>query len=265
MPSDIATLLDLDRYPIDRPESSAYDDLVSQCRRGLAHDGMFNLPGFMRPEAITNAIDALMPRMETESFTHARDHNIYFKDIPELPEDHPALTLFQTVNRTLCADQLYDNPITTIYEFTSVANFVAHVMNRPKFYLMDDPLARLNVMAYRSGEALNWHFDRTDSTTTLLLQNAEFGGVFEYRSNLRTENDPNYDGVGRLLMGKDDQVNSLQLEAGTLNVFMGRNTAHRVSPVAGNRPRVIAIFSYYEKPGVIFSQTESLGFYGRTA
>ena len=68
---------------------------------------------------------------------------------------------------------------------------------------MPDPLARVNVMSYREGEALNWHFDRSEFTTTLLLQAPKAGGAFEYRSDLRTDTDPNYAGVARLLSGQD--------------------------------------------------------------
>ena len=49
------------------------------------------------------------------------------------------------------------------------------------------------------------------------------------------------------------------------NVFRGKNTAHRVSPVKGSRERIIAVFSYYERPGVIFSREEQIGFYVRAA
>ena len=47
-------------------------------------------------------------------------------------------------------------------------------------------------------------------------------------------------------------------------MFKGRDTAHRVTPAVGHRERIIAVFSYYEKPGVVFSEAERLGFYGRT-
>ncbi|WP_292180397.1 hypothetical protein [Mesorhizobium sp.] len=36
-------------------------------------------------------------------------------------------------------------------------------------------------------------------------------------------------------------------------VFRGKNTAHRVATVEGERERMIAVFSYYEKPSVMFS------------
>jgi predicted 2-oxoglutarate/Fe(II)-dependent dioxygenase YbiX len=67
------------------------------------------------------------------------------------------------------------------------------------------------------------------------------------------------------LQGRDPQVQTLRLSAGTLNVFRGKNTAHRVTPVRGQRERMVAVFSYYEKPGVLFSAEEQIGFYGRAS
>jgi hypothetical protein len=129
---------------------------------------------------------------------------------------------------------------------------------------MRDALARVNVMEYRDGEGLNWHFDRSVFTTTLLLQAPAVGGEFIYRTGLRTADDPNYDGVARLLRGQEPDVQSLTLAPGTLNVFFGRDTPHRVAPVEGDRSRVIAVFSYFPRPGVEFSREEQIGFYGRT-
>ena len=80
-----------------------------------------------------------------------------------------------------------------------------------------------------------------------------------------TETDPNHGGVARLLAGEDDQVRQLTLTPGTLNVFRGRNTAHRVTRALGARPRIIAVFSFYDRPGVHFTPEEQRGFYGRTA
>ncbi|MCP3689437.1 MAG: 2OG-Fe(II) oxygenase, partial [Gammaproteobacteria bacterium] len=69
---------------------------------------------------------------------------------------------------------------------------------------------------------------------------------------------------GEFLQGEQDEVITLPLKAGTLNVFRGKNTLHRVSPVLGDKQRLITVFSYYENPGVAFSDEEKLGFYGRT-
>ena len=257
-------ILDLERYPLDKPGSTEWLALVGQCRADLANTGMYNLEGFVRPQALERALREIRPVMDTLSFTHRRLHNIYFKkDVAGLAPDHPALRRVETVNHTVCGDQIPEGVPLWIYEWPQFAVFLAATVDKETLYTMRDSLARVNVMAYREGEALNWHFDRSEFTTTLLLQAPEAGGDFQYRPQLRTDSDPNYDGVARLLTGQDPEVKTLKIAAGTLNVFRGKNTAHRVTPSVGARERVIAVFSYYERPGVMFSRDEQIGFYGR--
>ena len=151
-----------------------------------------------------------------------------------------------------------------LYEWPPFADFLAKVMGKDRLFTMADPLARVNAMSYGDGQALNWHFDRSEFTTTLLLQAPDHGGDFEYDQGLRSDNDPNYEGVADLLEGRRTPTR-LQLEPGTLNVFKGKNTAHRVTPTKGSKHRMISVFSYYETQGVAFSDEERIGFYGRSA
>ncbi len=257
-------ILDLDRYPLDRPDSIRGRQLLARCRHELRDSGMFSLAGLIRSEALGRCISEIEPLFGTAAFTHSREHNIYFDDdIEGLEAGHPALSRFRTTNHTICGDRIPASLITRVYEWQPLIDFLAAAMDKPRLFPMADPLARVNVMAYREGDALNWHFDRAEFTTTCLLQAPLAGGEFRYRSGLRNDADPNYEGVGRLLAGGDDQVQTLPLSSGTLNVFKGRNTAHRVTPVEGARPRIVAVFSYYETPGVSFSEAERIGFYGR--
>ena len=256
--------LDLARFPLDSLDGVGGRALLARCRHDLRETGMFSLPGLIRPEALERCVAEVEPALRTAAFTHAREHNIYFDDdIEGLEADHPALARLETVNHTVCGDQIAGSLVTRIYEWQPLIDFLAAVMDKPRLYSMADPLARINVMAYHAGDALNWHFDRSEFTTTCLLQAPPAGGEFQYRSDLRSDADPNYEGVGRLLAGEDDRVQTLPLAPGTINVFKGRNTAHRVTPVEGDRARIIAVFSYYETPDVVFSDTERLGFYGR--
>ncbi len=259
-------LLNLEHYPLDQPGTPAWHKLVARCKSDLVKDGMFNLEGFVKPEGLGKAVAEIQPVMDTLSFVHKRSHNIYFrKDIPELAADHPALIKVDTINHTVCADQISQGTIMWIYEWSPFIMFLAATMGKDALYLMRDPLARVNVMAYRDGETLNWHFDRSEFTTTLLLQAPEQGGEFVYRTDLRTEADANYDGVAKLLRGQDPDVKTLPVSAGTLNVFRGKNTAHKVSTVRGSRERLIAVFSYFDRPGVVFTKEDQIGFYGRSA
>ena len=259
-------ILDLDRYPLDREGSAEWQRLVEQSVEALRADGMFNLEGFLRPGIAEKAVREIKPVMDTRSHVHKRMHNIYFKpSIPELAPDHPALRKVETISHTVCADQIPESTVLAIYEYEPLVRFLAATMGKAKLHVMQDPLARTNVMAYRAGEALNWHFDRSEFTTTLLLQQSQRGGDLEYRTDLRSDDNPNYEGVARLLEGRDPDAKILRMKPGTLNVFRGKNTAHRVTTVEGERERMIAVFSYYEKPGVTFSAEERVGFYGRAA
>ena len=256
-------LIDFERYPLDQPESPTWMKLVEDCKAILETDGLFNLPGFIRETAIADAVDALTPILAQSAFVHARCHNIYFKkSIEGLPDTHPALQEFETSNRTICADQMAQAAVIRLYEWPPFAKFLAAIMDKPELFPMDDPLARVNVMGYSEGQALNWHFDRSEFTTTLLLQAPDTGGDFEYDKDLRSDTDPNYDEVADLLEGRRTPT-LMRVTPGTLNIFKGKNTAHRVTPVEGSTDRVIAVFSYFDRPGVMFSEEERLGFYGR--
>ncbi|MEM7379394.1 MAG: 2OG-Fe(II) oxygenase [Pseudomonadota bacterium] len=256
-------ILDLDRYPLDAPGTPAAEALVANCTASLASRGMFNLDDLVRPEVTAALATEIGTRVFAEGYEHRRRHNIYFDDSIALDPAHPARKQVETSNHTLCADQLARSALDRIYRYPALIDFVAATLGKPVLHPMADPLAAVNVMGYREGEALNWHFDRSEFTITLLLQAPDHGGEFEYRQHARSDTDPNYEGVARLLRGEDDAVDRVRLTPGTLNVFKGRNTAHRVTPVGGSTPRLIAVFSYFDRPGVHFSAAEQRGFYGR--
>lgn len=258
-------ILDLERFPLDKPGSAKWQAMVDAARDGLAKNGLFNLVGLMRPAALETVLDHIREPMATASYNHSRWHNIYFKDkVDGLADDDPALTKVETVNHTLCHDQLRGTALDLLYNWEPFMDFLAVVMDQSRLYVMDDPLSGVNVLEYRDGEALNWHFDRSIFTTTLLLQAPLAGGVFEYAKDLRSADDPNHAGVADLLQGRLAPTQMPQ-DAGTLNVFLGRNTAHRVSRVSGPKPRIVAVLAHYDTPGVAFSASEQMGFYGRTA
>ena len=104
-------LLDLGRYPLHKPESEDYTQLVQRCREALDSNGMYDLPGFFHDHVVEEAAEAVKPAMATEAYLHARTHNAYFeKSVPGLSDDHPALKQVKTINHTLCADQLRRQP-----------------------------------------------------------------------------------------------------------------------------------------------------------
>ncbi|MEM8577388.1 MAG: 2OG-Fe(II) oxygenase [Pseudomonadota bacterium] len=258
-------VVDLARYPVHALASADGTRLVAACRQMLEREGLFNLPGFLTEEALGQTLAHVRPRLAAESFHHARAHNIYFQDEVEgLAPDDPALAKVRTENHTLCHDQLIGTPLDRLYHWAPFMDFLAAVTGQGPLHVMDDPLSGLNVLEYRRGEALNWHFDRSVFTTTLLLQRPERGGDFEYARDLRSAADPNHAGITALLRG-EAQTRILEQEPGTLNVFLGVNTAHRVTPPEAGPSRIVSVLAHYDRPGARFSPAEQMGFFGRTA
>ena len=172
-------LLDLDRFPLDRLDGVRGRALLARYRQELRETGMFILAGLIRAEALGRCVAEVEPLFESAAFTHSREHNIYFDDgIEGVDAGHPALGRFRTVNHTVCGDLIPASLITRVYEWQPLIDFLAAAMDKPRLYRMADPLARINVMAYRAGDALNWHFDRSEFTTTCLLQAPLAGGNF---------------------------------------------------------------------------------------
>lgn len=256
------TIVDTDRYPLDTPER--HGDLISKCRDAWERDGSFSLDGFLRPDALARSVDEIDPVMSECSYHHATPHNIYFSDADDIPEaiNDPALQQ-RSSNHTLTADQLDGTIIRRVHLWSPLARFLEAVLDKPSLYPMADPMAGVNVMSYEAGDQIGWHFDRAEFTVTLLLRRPKQGGMFQYRRNLRGPRDPNHQGVIKLLAGEDPEVKDLPIEAGTLNVFAGHRSAHRVTPSAGPTTRLVAVLSYMEQPNVLFSAEDRLRFYGR--
>jgi hypothetical protein len=255
--------VDLDRYPLHQPDSATCQKLRAQKQQDWQEKGTFSLPGLIRKDQIAHAVKDVLHPMETMSFRHQHRHNIYFSDETDgVPADIAEHGLI-TSHRTLTCDQLAGSVIRAIYEWPDLCHFIRDVMGLPALYPMADPMAGLNVMAYGEGECLNWHFDRAKFAVTILLQAPDAGGQFEFHRDLRTAEAPNYEGVRRLLVGQDDAIQQGHATPGAMTVFAGFGSAHRVAPVIGKRPRIMAVLSYMEDPDYLYSAQDRMRFYGR--
>ena len=96
---------------------------------------------------------------------------------------------------------------------------------------------------------------------TVLVEEAESGGLFEYVHNIRSEGDEGFDHIKEVLDGGRRGVHTIDLRPGDMQIFRGRYSLHSVSRVpTESKPRHAAIFAYTEKPGVIgrLERTEQL-------
>ena len=69
--------------------------------------------------------------------------------------------------------------------------------------------------------------------------------------------------MSRVLAGERDRLITQPMTPGTLLVFAGRYSLHRVSPIAGTTPRLVALLGYDTKPGTMSSELLKEVRYGR--
>ena len=263
MSVDISQVVNLDRYPI-HIDGEVRRQLVADVQKDVRLVGCAVIKQFVKPEAIP-ALVAEGDRVSHLGHRNFNRTNPYFTQLPpDLPDTHPLRRFYDRSNAFVPADNFGDDSIIrAMYEWPSFAPFVQEVLEEPSFYRYADPLADVVINLAEEGNGFPWHFDTNNYTVTLAIQNAEHGGEFEFSPNLRTSTDENYDGVGRVLDGDQTLIHSLHLEPGDLQIFKGRYSLHRVTPLSGPTMRYVAIFSFTEMEGVVGSPERTKQLYGR--
>ena len=263
MAIDISQVIDLDRYPI-HVTGEARRQLVADVQKDVRSVGCAVIKQFVKPSAIP-ALVAEGDRVAHLGHRNFNRTNPYFTQLPpDLPDTHPLRHFYDRSNAFVPADNFGDDSIIrAMYEWPAFAPFIQEVLEEPSFYRYADALADVIINLAEEGNGFPWHFDTNNYTVTLAIQNADDGGEFEYSPNLRTPTDENYDGVGRVLDGDQTLIHSLHLEPGDLQIFKGRYSLHRVTPLSGPTMRYVAIFSFTEMEGIVGSPERTKQLYGR--
>ena len=257
-------MVDVERYPLTDPESPAWREIVARTRAELAGTGCSVLADFIRPELripLREECAGLAPHAYTK-IEKVNAYNIAL-DTP-LPEDHPGRTIMERGNAFVARDHIPASSIIhQLYTSPLFQRFVADCFALPELYELADPLSGLTLNVIAPGRAHPWHFDTNEFTVSMLTQEAEDGGVFEYCPNIRSTETENFGDVRAVLAGESALVRRLHLRPGDLQLFLGRFSLHRVSTVDGGTARHTAIFAYSEHPGVIGSPERTRQLFGR--
>lgn len=258
--------IDLDRYPIDTPETGGYATLRADCIDQLERQGAVVLDGFMREPALVPAMTELAPHL-SEAFYKPKSHSPYLiADDAAFPPDHPRNAKQYTSSATLAYDRIpATSALNRLYLWEPFRAFLADILGFDALYPYADTLTPLNVLIYDHGTSLGWHFDVPPFVVTLTLQQSESGGVFLFAPFIRTDEDENYEAVADVLRDRSDAVRELKQPPGALVIFRGNRTIHRVTEITGKRPRLTAAFSYSRQPGTISDAHNRQTFYGRLA
>ncbi|WP_067895993.1 HalD/BesD family halogenase [Nocardia vaccinii] len=261
----LEAVIDTTRYPLREPRSVAWDEVVGAARAELGRDGCCVLRGFIRPELL-EALRTEGVALAPQAYYRVEQVNAY--NIPldaDLPPDHPGRIVLERGNAFVARDLIPPEALIQIlYGSPLFRRFLADCFELPELHEFADPLAGLCLNVVSPGMSHPWHFDTNEFTVSMLTQSPDEGGIFEYCPGIRSPRAENLDDVRAVLTGAGDRlVRRLELRPGDLQLFQGRFSLHRVSPVAGDRQRHTAIFAYNERPGVIGTAERTRQLFGR--
>ena len=193
-------------------------------------------------------------------------HNVYLTPQDEtLAPDHTFNRQVSSSKGCITTDQVpEDCGLHDIYFHDDFQKFIAAVVGEDAVYPYEDPLSSINIHYASEGQELGWHFDNSSFAITLLLQKPQQGGEFQYVRDLRNADagEMNFDGVADIL-DERAPIDTLDITPGTLVLFRGRNSMHRVTPTIGDITRMLVVLAYNNTPGVALSENARMTFYGR--
>lgn len=257
-------VIDASCYPLADADSRRA--IIESGRAQLRAGGFAALPGLITAEtAAFMSAEALA----AVPAAHRRDRLLgayHETPTPDMADDHP-LRRRHPYRMHVVATDLFppEGVIRRLYASSALTDLVADLLEEPSLHRCADPLLSCAATVMGEGDQHGWHFDSNDFVVTLLLQKPVEGGEFEFCPGIRSDGNQNFAGVAEVMDGIAPGLRQPRVEVGTLMLFRGKYSLHRVTPVVGARQRVIAIFSYDRQPGMMFSERTQPQAVGRTA
>jgi len=246
---------------------------IACLRDEYGRKGWVAIRDFVPPALCETLIEEATALLESDAAFYSTDaHTVYQEsEDTKFSCEHPRNALQQSSKRIVDYARLSDqSPLRLLYLQPALLALVQRIVSpeteSKSLYLSDCPFNAAYYNMYREGDGLGWHFDKGEFGVNLVLQNPVSGGNFEFHHNTLTATDTwAFDKVERILSGDSCGVVSSDglVGAGSLVIFNGRQSMHRVSPVAGLIPRINAIFVYESSPGQRLGRYSLHKFFGR--
>ena len=271
-------------------------------RQNFEEGGVFTLPNFITLEALKEIQNETIPKADF-AFECNSNHNIYLLPTvdKEYPTTHVRNRQYPTRVASIAFDELdREQVLVKLYESDLLTSLIAQVTGQKKCYHSADILGRCSVNVFKNGWKHAWHFDESEYSTTLMIQKPEHGGIFQYTAPLRNNSNDLVEDLVESAMDDDNQAQeneeqeqeqgeatkitklessltkkniqkkplvrrkNLTFEEGTLSIFSGRKSLHRVTECSGNLDRLVAVFTFASEEAYKNSPEVRKLFWGRT-
>ena len=268
MTIDAADLIRSELYPLAEDGNLLRSAAIARAKADLDRQQVCVLENFITEDARRRMIADVMATLP-DAYPNRSHRTCFLDQRPnlDLPDDHPKNTCFDASYRMMAYD-LFDPegalPAFCLWE--PLRRFVADILGEAELFLNADPYQPANVLCYGEGDRSTWHFDRgNEFTVTVMLQEPEAGGIFEIAPEiLERQDDDSVDmsALADVLNGDKTNVIQVPRAPGSLVIFRGDRSVHRVSPIEGDRLRLMAVLVYETRPGVLGRPEVNATIYG---
>ena len=265
---------------------------IQAARKQYQSTGAVTFPEFVSPSALASMLKDCAAA-EDEAFATDDKHTPH--QLPLDPNFQPPNSVRNLQMRTRVASIAYDelpkeSELVELYRHPTLLALVSAITGSEQIYLSEDSLGACSVNVFRPSYAHSFHFDESEFSTTIMIReaNVEGSGLFQYTPPLReTSDDLALEAVGQTIRtycleekeykdltfpeGVDKAarecppLHTLEFRPGTLSIFSGSKSLHRVTAIRGSVSRLTAVLTFSKMPGFRNSKAVQEMFWGRSA
>lgn len=229
--------------------------------------GVATFPEFICADKIKRSLEEIIPLCD-QAFVSDKEHNVYLEtERTGADQEGPRGVFMRTQVGSVAYDELGEtSTVAALYEDERLTRFIRAVLGKKEdeLFLLADPIGAATINVFQPGMKHSWHFDESEYTTTLCLQMSSEGGDFVYTEPLRSSSDDMAESKVTAALDGKCQTHTLEFNPGTLALFAGRYSLHKVKEVYGEKPRLVAVFCYADSKGFKNSPSVQKQFWGRT-
>ena len=249
------------------------------------------LHDFLTEDALQRCIQDAR-KEENDAYTTDDTHTPYLTSIDTTK--YPINSIYNHEMRTRVASIAYDelppdSPLVLLYQHPLVLPFISEITSNQRLFLSEDPIGACSINVFRPNYYHSFHFDESEFSTTIMIQEAETGGLFQYTPPLRQSRndlalskvattihthatDTNHKGTKKDSFLEQPssgvhcpELHTLDFRPGTLSIFSGSKSLHRVTQVKGSKSRLVAVLTFATQPGFKNSKQVQELFWGRSS
>ena len=278
---------------------------ISQAQHQYQTTGAVTFPQFLHEDALESIVEDCRAGEDRAFTTDdAHTAYLQAPDTERYPIDSVYNHVMRTHVASIAYDELSnDSPLVRLYQHPTLLRLVSLVVQREPLYLSADPIGCCSINVFRPNYHHSFHFDESEFSTTIMLQQPSETdtGLFQFTPPLRqgsgrsntsskaTYTNDNADDLAlsqvAAVIASYDQCNctqsfaeksttstsappvlhTLDFQPGTLFIFSGSRSLHRVTRVQGTQSRLVAVLTLASTPGFVNTPETQRMFWGRSS